>query len=133
LKGQEAREQGGCGKAAAPLLRKGDELEKYPAQTVLRRTSEEVRWHLLTAPDVGQVTHELSHRLRRQIENEAQQLIGSARGPGGHLGPIGVRTTQRVNRPWFTLGLAVRCRVEAAAKVRVLWDEVAETAVGQSG
>lgn len=100
----------------------------YPTQTVLRRSSEEVRWYLLTPPDVVKVAENLSRRLRRELEHEALTVIGGEGDAEGQLGRIGVRASQKVSRPWFALGLAVRCRVEAAAKVRVHWTGTSERA-----
>lgn len=90
-------------------------------ERVLRGTLSEVRWGFLVRPDLGEAAQRLSRRVRKQLREEAHEVRAPA-GFRSRIEQIGVRRRELVERPWYGLGLVVRCTVEAAAKLRLLLD-----------
>lgn len=88
------------------------------SERVLRGSLSEVHWGLFAPPDVDEAAHRLARRVRRQLRDEARR-IPLPDGFRFRIERIGVRRRSAVERPWYGLGLVVRCTVEAAGKLRL--------------
>ncbi|MEZ5330586.1 MAG: hypothetical protein R2991_00735 [Thermoanaerobaculia bacterium] len=99
-------------------------------ERVLRGTLSEVHWGFLVPPDLDQAAQRLSRRVRRQLREEAR-TVATPEGYRSRIEQIGVRRRERIERPWFGLGLAVRCTLEAAGKLRLQLEPDGDSATSQ--
>jgi hypothetical protein len=90
-------------------------------ERVFRGALQEVRWGILAAPDLDEAARDLSRRLRRRLVEEAQETA-APEGSRARIESLGVRRSQRIERPWYGLGILVRATVEATAKLRLVVD-----------